>query len=202
MNRAILIKVFTVGFVVIWLLILITFVYYKISSSKDELHGTLLQNPVPIEGIELQHADLGSVDLSNWQGDILLMFFGFTRCIDVCPLTLGHLARIYSDLEEPENLKVIMVSIDLEHDTKEIVQNYASSFHKDFIGLSGSAEEVAHAAKNFFVGYKELPNQDQFIHTDSLAILDRKGYMRVVYSQNSILDIGKDLKVILKQKSW
>ena len=197
-----LIITFLVGLITICLLILVVFSYNKITPSKKSFYGTLLQNPVLIEKIKLQHANLGAVDLSNWQGDVLLIFFGFTHCPDVCPLTFGRLAKIYHDLEEPEDLQIIMVSIDPERDTLEVVQDYASSFHKDFIGLSGSPAEVALAAKNFFVGYKELPDQGQFIHTDSLAILDREGYMRLVYSQNSILDIDKDLRAILAQESW
>ncbi len=170
--------------------------------SEEGFYGTLLQNPVLIEKVKLQHADLGAVDLSNWQGDVLLMFFGFTNCPDVCPLTLGHLTNVYDDLEKPEGLQIIMVSIDPEHDTPEVVQDYVSSFHKDFIGLSGSPEEIALAAKSFFIGYKELPDQGEFIHTDSLAILDKEGYMRLVYNQSSLLDIDKDLRVVLEQRSW
>ena len=182
------------------MLILLGFSYYQLTKSEYEFQGTPLKEPKLIEGVELQHVSLGSVNLSKWQGNILIMFFGFTHCPDICPLTLGRLAKVYRDLGEPEDLQVIMVSIDPKRDTPEIVQNYASNFHASFIGLSGSAGEVASAAKNFFVGYKELPNQKEFIHTDSLAILDREGYMRLVYSQSNILAIAEDLKVILKQK--
>ncbi len=187
---------------IICLLILLGFSYYHLTEKEYEFQGTPLKNPKLIERVELQHVSLGSVDISKWQGNILLMFFGFTHCPDVCPLTLGRLAKIYRDLGEPEDLQVIMVSIDPGRDTPEVVQNYASNFHSNFIGLSGSASGVALAAKNFFVGYKELPNQEEFIHTDSLAVLDREGYMRLVYSQSNILAIAKDLKVILKQKYW
>ncbi len=203
MKQRTFIKTFTLSLIItISLLALFVFSRHFITDSKREFNGTLLQTPVFVENVKLQHKGLGDVDISNWRGDILLMFFGFTRCPDVCPLTLGHLANIYRDLGEPEDLQVIMISIDPQNDTPEAVQNYISGFHPNFIGLSGSASNIASAAKGFFVGYKELPNQNQFIHTDSLAIVDKEGYMRLVYNQSSILDIAEDLKFILRQNSW
>lgn len=194
-------KILTLVTIMLLAFAVIIFSYYKVKS-KPEFSGTALKNPVLIQEVKLKHVELGDISFSNWQGNILLVFFGFTHCPDVCPLTLGHLAKVYLELGEPKNLQVIMISVDPKNDTPEIIQKYVANFHKDFIGLSGSDKDIIAAAKNFFVGYKELPNTDQFIHTDSLAVIDSKGYMRIVYNQSNISKIVKDLAFVLKQKSW
>src|SRR5690606_41484390 len=72
------------------------------------------------------------------EGDGALVFFGFTRCPDVCPLTMAQLSSAYGAVGEPEDLKVVMVTVDPEHDTPEVVGAYVERFHPAFVGLTGT----------------------------------------------------------------
>ena len=119
-----------------------------------ELAGTALQNPVAVTGLELIDGSGEAVDLAeDFAGELTLVFFGYTRCPDVCPLTLAQLGRIYQEADTPDDVNVVMVSVDPAYDTPAVVGEYVRRFHPDFVGLTGSNQQVARAAKTFFVGY-------------------------------------------------
>lgn len=164
--------------------------------SATGFYGTALDNPVPVGEVTLT-ASGGRASLSAWRGAYLLVFFGFTECPDVCPLTLGRLAKVYRDLGEPEDVQVVMVSVDPETDTPARVEQYVKSFHPSFVGLTGSSQDVAKAARTFFVGYQQV--REGVSHTDSVALLDREGRMRLIYTQSKLSRLGADLEVILQR---
>ena len=169
--------------------------------NTPEFYGTPLDNPVQVAPFTLTDVQGKRVTLKEWQGDMLLVFFGFTRCPDVCPLTLGRLAKVYEDLGEPNDLQVVMITVDPQHDTPELTQRYASSFNPDFVGLSGSSSDVAHAAQTFFVGYRGLKDKG-FLHTDSVALLDRAGKMRLIYGQDKVARLSEDLPRMLASRNF
>lgn len=171
------------------------------AASAPTLHGTALDNPPLVEPFELTNASGERVTLEAWRGELLLVFFGFTTCPDVCPLTLGRLAKVYEDLGEPKDVQVVMITVDPEHDTPEVTQRYAAGFHPDFVGLGGSTADIAEAAKRFYIGYREL-DERSFLHTDTVALLDREGRLRLVYAQDNVARIGSDVATILAQRRW
>ena len=164
-------------------------------------YGTPLDDPPLVAPFELTDAEGKRVTLSKWRGELLLVFFGFTHCPDVCPLTLGRLAKVYDDLGRPEDVQVVMITVDPARDTPGLTQRYASSFDPAFVGLGGSSEDVARAAQTFFVGYRELKDKG-FLHTDSVALLDREGKMRLVYGQDKVAGLTEDLSRILKARNF
>lgn len=170
-------------------------------AAEAELRGTLLDNPPQVNDITLTSFGGERRSLADFEGKLVLVFFGFTNCPDVCPLTMGRLARIYRDLGEPEDVQVVMITVDPEHDTPEVLQEYLGRFHPDFVGLTGTPAEVANATRSFFIGYRDLQDQG-FIHTDTVAMLDRSGHMRLVYGQDKVLDIETDLRQVLSRRSW
>lgn len=164
--------------------------------SAEGFYGTALDTPVQVGEIALTGA-AGRAALSDWRGKYLLVFFGFTTCPDVCPLTLGRLAKVYRDLGEPEAVQVVMVSVDPATDTPARTQRYVAGFHPSFVGLTGSTADVARAARTFFVGYRQL---DRGVgHTDTVALLDPEGRMRLIYTQEKVARIGDDLEQLLKR---
>lgn len=160
--------------------------------------GTELNNPVPVSGLDLVNHRGQTVDLAgDFGGQVTLVFFGYTRCPDICPLTMARLAQAYQQLESTEDLSVVMVTVDPGHDTPEVLGDYVSRFHPDFIGLTGSNNQVAEAAKSFFVGYAgEAPT---VAHTDMVMVLDRAGNMRYMYGTDAVLSIGEDLPGLLRR---
>jgi len=159
--------------------------------------GTELNNPVAVTGLELVDHHGAAVDLAaDFGGDVTLVFFGFTRCPDVCPLTMARLGKAYVDAGEPDDLSIVMVTVDPEYDTPAVMADYVGRFHPDFVGLTGSNSQVATAARAFFAGYSG--SDVQIVHTDAVAVVDRTGMMRYVYSADAVVSIGADLPQLLR----
>jgi protein SCO1/2 len=131
--------------------------------------GTVLDSPKPVADIVLRSADGSKRSLGDFSGDYQLVFFGYTSCPDVCPLTMARLARIYRNLGEPDDLQVVMITVDPANDTPGDAQAYARKFHPDFIGPGGTSEEIDAAATEFFIGYSGSREDS---HTDSMTLLD------------------------------
>ena len=157
-----------------------------------ELAGTPLQNAPDVHDLELIRATGDVVALGDFEGEMQFLFFGFTRCPDVCPLTMSKLAAFYRDAGEPSDLRVVMVTVDPAHDTAEMVQRYASGFHPDFLGLSGTAEQIAEAAKRFYIGVHEAAPGD-IQHTDMVVVVDADGRFRWVFGQEDLATLARDL---------
>ncbi len=159
-----------------------------------ELHGTQLSDPIDVGHLELVAADGQTVRLGDF-GGITAVFFGYTRCPDICPMTMALLAEAYEDLGAPDGLNVVMITVDPGFDTPGMTHAYASGFHGDFTGLSGSNLQVAAAAGAFYVGYNDT--HDGMIHTDALMLVDESGRFRMVYTADSVPAVAPDLRRIL-----
>ena len=164
------------------------------------LAGTTLQNPVAVAGATLVDPAGREVTLAEVSGtaDVTLVFFGFTRCPDVCPITMARLAKIYRDLGEPPSVRVVMITVDPEHDTPDVIGAYAAGFHPSFVGLSGTNQQVAVAARSFYVGYAEVGG-GQFTHGESVAVVDRAGNLRVVYGGDRVPNLAADLPILQRR---
>jgi len=160
-----------------------------------ELAGTELQNPPPVGEAVLLDPDGREVTLLEAAGGarVTLVFFGFTRCPDVCPITMARLAKIYRDVGEPDDVQVLMITVDPAHDTPDVVGRYAAQFHPSFVGLSGSNAQVAVAARSFYVGYADIGG-GQFTHTEVVAVVDRDGRLRYVYGNDKVPRLEADLE--------
>ncbi len=165
-----------------------------------ELAGTALQNPPVVGDLELVHTDRGLLTLHEASDDaaVTLVFFGFTQCPDVCPITMARLAKIYADLGEPDDVRVVMVTVDPETDTPDVIARYAAGFHPDFVGLGGSNPQIAAAARTFYVGYASLGG-GQFTHSDAVIVVDREGRMRYVYGSDRVLRLESDLPELIRR---
>lgn len=91
----------------------------------------------------------------DFRGHWNLVFFGFTNCPDICPLTMAELTQFYSalDFNVDEKPQVFLVTVDPENDNPESMDAYLSNYHEEFIGLSGDPEQIAQLAEELFVGY-------------------------------------------------
>lgn len=160
--------------------------------------GTVLENPQDASDLELTLAADGSRivfgDLaarSTWT----LVFFGFVDCPDVCPITMARLAELYRDLGEPDELQVAMITVDPENDDAERLGRYVRGFHPAFVGLTGGSDDVAAAARRFFIGYNGTG--ETIVHTEAVGLVDAGGRLRGVYGQGKLGRIGDDLVDLL-----
>ncbi len=108
----------------------------------------------------LRSAD-GPVDIRALRGKVLLIYFGYTHCPDVCPASLAAGAQALNALSAEERAKVrlIMVSVDPERDTPARLKEYTAYFHPEMIGVTGSPEEIAAIAKDYGAGYIRQPTR-------------------------------------------
>ncbi|MBX3665119.1 MAG: SCO family protein, partial [Burkholderiales bacterium] len=99
--------------------------------------------------------------LADFRGKVVAVFFGFTHCPDVCPTTLVEMAAVMKELgADAERLQLLFVTVDPERDTAEVLQRYVPAFHPSFLGLTGSADDIARTAKEFkiFFQKQKLPS--------------------------------------------
>ncbi|MBW7916908.1 MAG: SCO family protein [Trueperaceae bacterium] len=167
-------------------------------SPRRALAGTELRTPVQVTGLDLVDTAGDPVDLAgDLAGSVALVFFGYTRCPDVCPLTMARLARAYELAGQPADLDVVMVTVDPGFDTPEVLGEYVGRFHPAFMGLTGTNSQVAAAAKAFFVGFVE--GGGSVAHTDVVGVVDRRGYLRYIYGQDAVPRLGDDIPELLRR---
>jgi protein SCO1/2 len=147
-----------------------------------------------------------AVTEKTYLGRPAFIYFGFTYCPDICPLSLQTM-KLALDQAGPKASKIqpILISVDPERDTPEKLATYVTSngFPKGLVGLTGSAEQVASAAKAFKVGFRKADgsanSKDYMIdHTSILYLLDSKGKLSTFFtSDNDPAAIGKCLGSLL-----
>ncbi len=122
--------------------------------------------------------------LADFRGKVVVMFFGFTQCPDVCPTTMAELSEVMKQLgPQAEQVQVLFVTIDPERDTQTLLQQYVPAFDKRFLGLWGDAAATAKVAKEFKVFYAKVPGKtaDSYTmdHTAASYVFDRNGKIRL-----------------------
>ncbi|TNF55958.1 MAG: SCO family protein [Gammaproteobacteria bacterium] len=144
--------------------------------------------------------------LEDFRGKVVVLFFGYTHCPDVCPTTLSDVAMALRQLppEQAARVQVLFVSVDPERDTAEMLSQYVPYFHPDFLGLLGSQDEVAAAAKEFRIVYRKHVEEGAtgylVDHTAGSYMLDAEGNLRLFlpFAQPAP-DIAHDLGLLLAE---
>ena len=145
----------------------------------------------------------GPWKLSNTNGKVRLLYFGFTHCPDVCPLSLSKLKNELKKLTDQQRSKVlpVFISVDYKRDKPERVQEYATFFGDDFIGLTGSEKEIKEVTKKYGVFFEFTPLKNSEMgytvdHTSRFFLINKKGNYA-----NSFSDIqnNKDFIAALKK---
>jgi protein SCO1/2 len=168
-------------------------------------HGTSYNEPYPTAPqVELIKLNGETFRLSDQKGKIVLLFFGYTSCPDVCPTTLAEFKQVMDGLgDKAKSVQVVFISVDPERDTPEKIQNYVDHFNPNFIGLSGSIPELESIWKSYGVFRERVESDSAFgyiiNHTARTYLIDADGNLRLSYGfQTPVEDIVNDLKVLLK----
>jgi protein SCO1/2 len=142
-------------------------------------------------------------NLDDFLGKVVVVFFGYTHCPDVCPTTMADLAKVIKMLgDRSSEVQVIFVTLDPGRDTQALLLNYINSFDKRFVALRGSQEQIEKVAKNYKVFYEkqaEVGSVSYSIdHSAGSYVFDKKGKVRIYlkYGQKPP-EIVSDLKQIL-----
>jgi protein SCO1 len=141
--------------------------------------------------------------LTDFAGKVVVLFFGYTHCPDVCPTTMSDLKNAMKLLgEKSNNVQVLFVTLDPARDTLDVLAKFVPSFDARFIGLWGSAEETAETIKNFKIFYAKVDgksaNDYTIDHSAGMYVFDKSGKIRVFmnYGQKPA-EMVSDIKQLL-----
>jgi Uncharacterized protein SCO1/SenC/PrrC, involved in biogenesis of respiratory and photosynthetic systems len=130
--------------------------------------------------------------LADYAGKVVVVFFGFTQCPDVCPTSLAEMAQVAKTLgEDAKDVQVLMVTVDPERDTPDVLRQYVTAFDPRFVGLTGTPEQIKQAAASFKVYYAKVPREGgdyTMDHTAAFYVLDKQGEARVLLHSNAGVD--------------
>lgn len=141
--------------------------------------------------------------LADFKGKVVVLFFGYTQCPDVCPTTMAELAQVKQSLgADGDRVQGVFVTVDPARDTTEVLDGYMKSFGAGFVALRGTAEQTAAAAKEFKVFYAKVPGKTEgsytMDHTAGSYILDAEGRLRLFVRYGSGAEaLTADLKKLL-----
>ncbi len=173
-----------------------------------EYKGTVLDPPKPLDDFTLPTADGGTFRLSDQQGQLVLVYFGYTYCPDVCPATMYQVGRVAEQLgEDAEQVQVVMVTVDPARDTPEQLDRYVKNFNPTFVGLRTDDTGQLDAVLAQFGAYYviEDPQEDSasgylVTHTASLFLVDGQNALREVFTYGTPAeDIAADIRQMLKR---
>lgn len=164
--------------------------------------GAVIQSNQQAPRTELISAD-GPVSVRDFEGEVVVLYFGYTFCPDVCPATLNKLADAMALLGDRANqVQIIMVSVDPARDTPEMLKEYVTHFHPDFIGVTGDEATVNRVATLFGVVYEVAEGTEAtgytIDHTSTVILVDREGYLKLVLPfEGTAEQIAADIEYFL-----
>ena len=145
--------------------------------------------------------------LKDFAGKVVVVFFGYTQCPDVCPTSMSELAEVKRALgADGDRLQGLFVSVDPERDTPEMLKAYMTNFDPSFLALRGTPEQLAAVAKDFKIYYKRVegqtPTSYTMDHSAGSYVYDPAGRLRVYHRYGSgAQSLAADVRTLLKEAS-
>ncbi len=166
--------------------------------------------PLVVQSNEPKHFELidtngAVVTPANFAGKWSLLFFGFTRCPDVCPTTLIDMGQLLERLgPQAEHIQPVFISVDPEWDTRERMADYMENFDPRIVGLTGSMEQVSTVAKNYSVFFRKVPLENDGYtvdHSAALYLLNPEGiYVRPYSWQDGSEELAQKLSAVMNER--
>ena len=181
------------GCLVIFLFIMLP-VFLSMKSQKDD-------SIAAFKGSDFSLKDMNNntITQESFDGPLTAIFFGFTNCPDVCPMTLNKMDIVLDKLEnKKKDVKVFFISVDPEKDTPEVIKEYLSNFDNKFIGITGDPEKIFLLYKSWGVMSKKifLDNGEYNIdHSTPVILLKNGEYISMISHRD---DIKKSIKILKK----
>jgi len=173
------------------------------ASCGEPMRGIAIGDAEPAPPLQLTAFDGARFDIAAHKGSVVLVYFGYTHCPDVCPTTLSDWAKARRALEDDSaKVKFVFVSVDPERDTPELAQVYARQFDRAFIGLSGTVEEIESLKTAWNIAaYPEGDTRGRaysVAHPAYTFVVGRDGRLRYLYEPGvRSEDLAKDLRKLL-----
>ncbi len=142
--------------------------------------------------------------MADFKGKVVVVFFGFAQCPDVCPTTMAELAEVKKSLgKDGDKLQGILITVDPERDTPEVLKAYMQNFDPSFLALRGTLEQTAATAKHFKTYYKKVDGKTStsytMDHSAGSYVFDTQGRVRLYTRYGSgAAALADDIKLLLK----
>jgi protein SCO1/2 len=165
--------------------------------------GTVIQSQTPAPTVDLVTSTGERASLSDFEDQVVVIYFGYTFCPDVCPTTLSTIKKAMDKLGgASDDVQVIMVSVDPARDSPELLGEYLGFFDPRFLGMTGTEAEVAEVATVYGVFFQaEEGTEDTgylVSHTANLMVVDRDGHLKLIIPPDATADqIASDLDYLL-----
>ena len=181
------------GCLIIFLFIMLP-VFLSMESQKDE-------SIAGFKGSDFSLKDMNNntITQKSFDGPLTAIFFGFTKCPDVCPMTLNKMDIVLDKLKnKKKDIKVFFISVDPDRDTPEVIKDYLSNFDNKFIGITGDPEKIFLLYKSWGVMSKKIFLDDgeyNIDHSTPVILLKNGKYISMISHRD---DIKKSLKILKK----
>ena len=183
-----------VGCLVIFLFILLP-TFLSIESKKDEYAASLTGST-----FSLKDVNGNQITDQSFKGPATALFFGFTKCPDVCPITLNKLNLILDKMENKKGLKVFFISIDPERDTPRVMKNYLNAFGTRIVGITGDPEKIFLLSKSWGIQSQKIFSENgeyTVDHSSPVLLLKNGKYINRITHRENLEDSIKIIKKIL-----
>ena len=182
-------------------LLLFTFILLPVFLSIQEKKEDIVASFAGSSFI-LKDVNSDPITEKSFQGPLTAIFFGFTNCPDVCPLTLTNIDQVMERLNDAENkkLKVFFISIDPQRDSPKIIKDYLDSFKNKIYGITGEPEEMFLLSKSWGVLSEKIFNEDGTYlinHSSSILLLNNGKYIDRISHHENLDNIFKIIKKYL-----
>ena len=184
------------GCLVIFLFLMLP-VFLSMEKTKDDIESKF-------KGSEFSLIDVNNevITESSFEGPLTAIFFGFTNCPDICPMTLNNLDLVINNLDEKKKnkIKIFFVSIDPERDTPEIIKDYLNSFDNKMYGITGDPKKVFLMSQSWGVMSEKIFTGDgEYLinHSSSILLLKDGKYINRISHHAAYDDIYKNINKYL-----
>lgn len=169
-------------------------------------NGSLIEPPTPAQDFTLTSGDGSLYRLSDQKGKVVLLFFGYTTCPDVCPATLSEMKQMRDRLgDQADKVEFVFITVDPQRDTPERIGQYAAAFDPSITGLSGTEAELEPVWNGYWV-YRSISKQESAAgylvdHSARTYLIDKSGNLRLTFAFGTpVDDILQDVRHVLKLK--
>ena len=165
--------------------LVLVLVGWKALAPPYQYQGSLIDPPVKAADFTLIDQDNKPWTLSDQSGNVVVIFFGYTSCTDVCPLTLSIFKQVETILDFPENLLFTYITVDPERDTPEVLKKNLQNFDPKFIGLTENLATLEPVWKDYGVFRQKVetdsPTGYMMDHSATTYIIDQQGNWKLTY---------------------
>ena len=188
------------------LIVLFLFFVLAAGCQPDSFQGTEMPSGLEVPDFQLIDQQNRLFQLSSQRGSVVLLFFGYTFCPDVCPLTLSHWKKIAGLLGPAAgDVRFVYITVDPERDTPAQLSVHLGVFDEDFIGLTGDPKDLDQVYKTFGVVHEKVQIAESSTgylmnHTARTNLVDQDGNWRLTFAYNTASEIiAHDIQLLLKK---